>query len=95
MGLKEAYLEKTQEQLQLWQSKIDTLKAKAETLEAEQKVKYYEEIEDLRIKQQRVQTKLDEIRSASDSAWEEVKTGVELAWKELQVSVDRAVDKFR
>lgn len=81
--------------LKKWQAKIDMLKAKADQAEAEQKIKYYEQIESLRTKQQHVHEKLDELRSASEGACEEVKAGVEVAWEDLRMSVERAVEKFK
>jgi uncharacterized coiled-coil DUF342 family protein len=95
MGLKEAYQDKMHAELKEWQAKIDMLKAKAGKAEAEQKIKYYEQIESLRTKQQQVHEKLDGLRSASESAWEEAKAGVEIAWEDLKLSVERAVEKFK
>ena len=95
MGIKEAYQEKMSANLREWQAKIDMLKAKADQAEAEQKVKLYEKIESLRTKQQHAHKKLDELRSASEGAWEEVKSGVELAWHDLKDSFDRAADRFK
>lgn len=95
MGLKEAYQEKMSSQLEEWQNKIDLLKSKADKAEAEQKIKYYEEVESLRTKQMVVHNKLDELRSASESAWEDVKAGVDLAWRDLEDAFERAVNKFK
>lgn len=95
MNLKEAYQQKMDAQFKEWQAKIDLLKAKADQAKAEQKIKYYEQIESLRVKQQHVHEKLEEMRSASESAWEELKAGVDLAWQDLKGSVERAMDKFK
>ena len=94
MELKDAYQDKMNARLREWQAKIDALKARADQAEAEQKIKYYEEIETLRTKQQKVQQKLEELRSAGAGAWEEVKAGVEVAWTDLEDAVQRAADKF-
>jgi len=95
MGIKEAYQDKMNARLREWQGKIDVLKAKADQAEAEQKIRLYENIESLRMKQQHVHEKLDELHSASEGAWEEVKAGVELAWRDLQDAIGRAVEKFK
>jgi len=94
MELKDAYQDKMNARLREWQAKIDALKARADQAEAEQKINYYEEIETLRTKQQKVQQKLEELRSAGEGAWEEVKAGVEVAWTDLEDAVQRAADKF-
>jgi len=95
MELKDAYQDKMNARLREWQAKIDALKARADQAEAEQKIQYYEEIESLRTKQQKVQHKLEELRSAGASAWEEAKAGVEAAWTDLEDAAQRAVDKFK
>lgn len=95
MGMKEAYQEKMNARLREWQGKIDILKAEADLAEAEQKIKLYEKIESLRIKQQHMHEKVEQLHSASEGAWEEVKAGVELAWEDLQTAFERAVDKFK
>ena len=95
MGIREAYQEKMHAQLDEWQQKIDMLKSKADKAEAEQKIKYYEQIESLRTKQQALNEKLDELRTASESAWDDVKAGVDLAWHDLEHAFERAVNKFK
>lgn len=95
MGMKDAYQQKMNAQLEEWQHKIDALKSKADKAEAEQKLKFYEQIESLRTKQMAVHEKLEELRTASESAWEEVKAGVELAWRDLEQTFERAVNKFK
>ena len=95
MELKEAYQEKMRSELKVWQAKIDVLKAKADQAGTEQKIRYYEQIESLRMKQQQVHRKLDDLRNASESAWDEVKAGVEFAWEDLKMAVERAADKFK
>lgn len=95
MGMKESYQEKMDAQLAEWQAKIDTLKAKADKAEAKQKINYYEQIESLRTKQQKLQEKLDELRNAGEGAWEEVKAGVESAWQDLKGAVEKATEKFK
>jgi chromosome segregation ATPase len=94
MELKDAYQDKMNARLREWQAKIDALKARADQAEAEKKIQYYEEIETLRTKQQKVQQKLEELRSAGAGAWEEVKAGAEEAWTDLEDAVRRAADKF-
>lgn len=93
--MKETYQDKMNAQLREWRAKIDMLKARADKAEAEQKIKYYKEIESLHTKQRQLQEKLDELRSAGDGAWKDVKSGVELAWEDLRGSVERAVEKFK
>jgi predicted nuclease with TOPRIM domain len=95
MDLKQAYADKMDAQLRQWQAKIDALQAKADQAEAEQKIRYHEQIELLRTKQQQLEEKLEQLRSAGADAWEELKGGVELAWHELETAAQRAAEKFK
>ena len=95
MEKKEAYQDKMNARFAEWQAKIDMLKVKADQAEAQQKLRYYAEIESLRAKQEQVREKLDELGSAGESAWEELRSGVELAWQALQDALEEAVKKFK
>jgi hypothetical protein len=95
MGMREAYQDKIEAQLKEWQARIDVLKAQAEKAAADEKAEYYADVEALRARQQEVRKKLDELRAASEEAWEDVRTGVETAWSDMKHAVERAADKFR
>lgn len=95
MSMKEAYQKKMEAQLKEWSAKIDALKAKADKAGAEQKIKYYEHIESLRARQQKVREKLDKLRASSEAAWEDLRGSVEHAWEELKSAVERAAKKFK
>jgi len=94
MDTKEAYQEKAEAQLREWGAKIDELKAKADKAKAEAKIEYYEQIEELRSKQEAIQLKLQKLRESGGQAWEELKPGLEHAWNDLKISVEKAVSKF-
>ena len=95
MGAKKAYQDKMDAQIREWRAKIDVLKAKADKLEAGQRAKYYERIESLRHKQKAASAKLDELRHASEGAWEDVKTGMEMAWEDMKLAIEEAGKKFK
>jgi hypothetical protein len=95
MELKDAYQDKINARLRAWRAKIEALKVRADQAEADQKIQYYEEIESLRTKQQKVQQKLEELRSAGANAWKEARAGVEAAWTDLEDAAQRAVEKFK
>ncbi len=79
MSMKESYQQKLQAQMDKWNAEIDKLKARADKQDADVKIEYYEQIENLRLKQQAATDKLTALMSASDEAWEELKAGVESA----------------
>lgn len=95
MNMKETYRQKLQAQLDQWSAEIDKIKAKADKADADVKLEYYEEIEDLRVKQQAATDKLADLVDASDDAWEDLKAGVEIAWTSLGDAIDRAATRFK
>ena len=92
---KKAYQEKVETQLKEWGAKIDELKAKAEKSKADLKIKYEEQIEELRRKQEEVKGKLSEIKGSGGEAWEDLKAGVERALGDLNNAIGKAFSRFK
>ena len=42
-----------------------------------------------------VRTKLHELKTAGDEAWEDLKTGAEKAWDEVKTAFHSAASKFK
>jgi nucleotide-binding universal stress UspA family protein len=92
---KKIYIEKAEAELKEWGAKIDVLKAKAEKSKGEIKIKYLEQIQELRNKQEALKKKLRELRESGDEAWEDFKEGMDNALDELKKSLKRAVSRFK
>jgi chromosome segregation ATPase len=95
MGLKEAYQQKIEAQLDEWNAEIDRMKARASKAEADAKLEYDKQIKELRLKQQAVQEKLRNLKDAGEDAWEDLKAGVELAWESLGEAIKSANSRFK
>ena len=95
MGMKEAYQQKLEAQLDEWKADIDKMKAKADGLEADAQLEYYKQIEELRSMQESVHNKLTELRGAGDDAWEDLKAGIESAWDSLGNALKLAASRFK
>ena len=92
---RKAYEEKLDSQLKEWNAQITLLKAKAENAKADAKIDYYKAIEALERKHDKAKTKLQELQTAGDEAWEAVKTGAEKAWAEVKTAYHDAASKFK
>lgn len=94
---RKAYEEKLDAQLEEWNAQVALLKAKADKAkaEAEAKIEYYKTIEALQHKQDEARTKLHELKTAGDEAWEDLKTGAEKAWAEVKTAFHIAASKFK
>ena len=92
---RKAFEEKFDAQLKEWSAEIALLKAKAEKAKAEVKIEYYKTLETLHGKQDVARTKLKELRSAGDDAWEDVKAGAENVWTEIKAVFQNAASRFK
>jgi hypothetical protein len=89
------YEEKLDAQLKEWSAQIALLKAKADNAKADAKVEYYKTIDTLQHKQSDAKTKLQELKTAGDEAWEDLKAGAEKAWTEVKTAYHDASARFK
>lgn len=75
---------KLEAQLAQWKAEIDVLKAKAKRTEVDAMVNYDKVIENLQHKHSEAGTRLQQLKTASDEAWESLKTSTEKAWEEIK-----------
>jgi multidrug resistance efflux pump len=92
---RKAYEEKFDAQLKEWSAEIALLNAKVDKAKAEVKIEYYKTIETLQGKQDAAKTKLQELRTAGDDAWEDLKTGAENIWAEVKTAFNSAASRFK
>jgi predicted ATP-binding protein involved in virulence len=92
---RKAYEEKLDAQLDEWTAQIALLKARAAKAKAEAKIEYYKTIDALQHRQDEARTKLHELKTAGDEAWEDLKTGAEKAWDEVKSAFHDAISKFK
>ncbi len=92
---KEAYRQKVQAEFDKLTAQIDELKAKAAQAEADTKLQYQSHLENLRVKQEAMQNKLEEFQKSGEAAWEELQSGLEKVWQDLEETFQNAVGKFQ
>lgn len=92
---RKAYEEKLDAQLKEWSAQIKLLKAKADNAKADAKIEYYKTIDSLQKKENEAKTKMQELKTAGDEAWEDVKTGAEKVWAEVKAAYRDASSRFK
>jgi hypothetical protein len=92
---RKAYEEKIDAQLEEWNAQIALLKARADKAKTGAKIEYYKTIEVLQRRQDEAGTKLHELKTSGDEAWEDLKTGAEKAWAEVKTAFHDAASKFK
>jgi uncharacterized coiled-coil DUF342 family protein len=92
---KDADVQKMQAKLDEWNAEIDKLKAKAAQAEADSRVEYQKQIQNLQEKRQGAEKKLAEVRQAGESAWQDLKAGAQSAWDAMEDAIKSARSRFK
>src|SRR5262245_7238062 len=79
MDAREAYRQKLEAQLRIFDAEIEKWKAQASRAAAEVRIKYYEQIDALASKRRALADRLRQAEEAKDDTWEGVKSGLEKA----------------
>jgi chromosome segregation ATPase len=95
MSMKDAYEKKLRAELDEWHAEIEGLRARADKAEADARLKYYEHIEELRVRQEAAREKRDELQASGDDAFEDLKAGVDSARHSLANALRSAASRFR
>ena len=90
MDKKDLYIEKLNAQLKEWSASIDVLKAKADKANADLKIGYYKQLDDLKTKRDTARNKIDDLKAAGDDAWERMTMAVEKSWGDIKAAFDKA-----
>jgi hypothetical protein len=82
-------------QLKELSARLDILEAKAREAEAQARLRYYRQIDELKKKRDNLQRRIDELREAGGGAWKDLKEGVEAAAREFRAALDTASERFK
>jgi predicted transcriptional regulator len=88
VSLREEYQQKMETQLREWSAKLDVLKAKAQATSSGLKTEFHRQIEVAQGKLETARRKFDELRSASDGAWESLRVGMQRAWQDFKEAIE-------
>jgi len=91
---KDAYVDKLKARLDEWNADIEKLVTKAAQAEAEAKIEYQNQLDDLRAKRDDFRDNLLAVQNAGDGAWEDFKEGLENSWEILKMSFNKAKSEF-
>ncbi len=89
MSKKDEYANKLKSFIDDLNKQIDVLQAKAEKSGADAKVKYQEQLEDLKERRGELQSKLKKIREASGETWEDFKKNADKFWQSTKKRVEK------
>ncbi|RLK50430.1 hypothetical protein DFR31_0326 [Alkalispirillum mobile] len=95
MSDKNEYVEKMKARLDEWNADISKLQAKARQAEADAKIRYEEQLRELRKQRDHAEEKLKEVQASSEEAWREMRAGMEKAWDDVSEAFRNAMNRFR
>ena len=96
---KDEFLEKMKSQLDdlnyRWNIERNKFEAQAQHFSADAKKKLDEELDNFRKLRKDMKSKLADLDTAGENAWDDLKEGSEAAWKALSESFKKALDHFK
>jgi len=92
---RDAYVQKLKAKMDEWNAEIDRIEAKADQADAESKIEYEKQLEDLRAKRRDLEEKIAKLQQAGDDAWEDLKAGIDSAWDALGNALKSAASRFK
>ena len=94
MNSKAVYAQKLRAQIDIWEAEINKLEARASKLEGDARIALREQAEGLRANVEKVSNQMDELRRASDDAWQDIKGGIDGAWHNLENAFRSAASRY-
>lgn len=92
---RDQYVEKTKAKLDQWNAEIDKVEAKMKEAEADAKLEYQKQLDEMRKRRNEAEAGLKEVADAGDQAWDDVRHGFERAWGSLSEAFERARSRFK
>lgn len=95
MTQKDAYVAKLKAQLDAWNAELTRWQAQAQKSGTDARVKYEQQLADLKRQRDHASQKLKEVQSASSDTWETTRANVEETWTGIRAAFDKAKARWR
>jgi len=95
MGKKDEYCSTMESAIKKWDADVDSLNAKGKQMSADARVKYDTQVKAMRVNRDLAYSKLQELRTANESAWQQMQSGVDAAWNSMKNGLDKAASQFK
>lgn len=92
---KQAYLKRLQDQIEVWDEKVATLRAEATNVDSRMKVEYSRQLDLLTAKLEVLHETVQAFQKSGNAAWEDAKAVAEKALHEMKDAFDSAVSKLK
>ena len=95
MGKKDEYCATMESEIKKWDAEVDNLNAKGKQMSAEARVKYDTQVKAMRADRDLAYSKLQEMRTANESAWQHMQSGVDAAWTSMKNALEKAASQYK
>ena len=91
---RDAYVQELKIKMDEWSAEIDKIETIAEQAEADSRMRFQKQLEELRKKHKEVEDKIAELQHASEGGWDDLRQGLENSWEILKTSFTKAKSEF-
>jgi hypothetical protein len=95
MGKKDEYCATMESEIKKWDAEVDNLNAKGKQMSAEARVRYDTQVKAMRADRDLAYSKLQEMRTANESAWQHMQSGVDAAWTSMKNALEKAASQYK
>jgi len=95
MGKKDEYFAAMESEIKKWDAEVDKLNAKGKQMSADVRAGYETQVKALRADRDLVYSKLQELHTANESAWQQMQSGVDAAWTSMKNALDKASAQYK
>ena len=95
MGKKDEYCATMESEIKKWDAEVDNLNAKGKQMSADTRVRYDTQVKAMRADRDLAYSKLQEMRTANESAWQHMQSGVDAAWTSMKNALEKAASQYK
>ena len=92
---REEYVEKAKARIDQWNAEIDKMQARMREAEADARIQYQKNLEEMRAQRNQAEEELSKMQKASDQAWDDLQAGFDKSWGEIQSAFRSAMSRFK
>ena len=95
MSKKDDYCATMESEFKQWDGEVDKLNAKGKQVSADLRVGYDTQLKAMRADRDLAYSKLQEMRTANESAWQHMQAGMDAAWNSMKNALDKAASQYK
>ena len=95
MAKQDEYYATMKSEIKKWDAEVDKLNAKGKQLTADARAGYDTQVKALRADRDLAYSKLEEIRTANESAWQHMQSGMDAAWTSMKNALAKASSQYK